>query len=55
MKPLLGCRDGDVEQVGYTINLNLPETADPEVFSAIFKAQGEPVEKIMRLEEAPRV
>ena len=25
-------------KVGYTINLNLPETADPEVFSAIFKA-----------------
>ena len=25
-------------RVGYTINLNLPETNDPEVFSAIFKA-----------------
>ena len=25
-------------KVGYTINLNLPETNDPEVFNAIFKA-----------------
>ena len=25
-------------RVGYTINLNLPETNDPEVFNAIFKA-----------------
>jgi len=25
-------------RVGYTINLNLPETKDPEVFNAIFKA-----------------
>ncbi len=25
-------------RVGYTINLNLPETSDPEVFNAIFKA-----------------
>jgi Family of unknown function (DUF5343) len=25
-------------RVGYTINLNLPETTDPEVFNAIFKA-----------------
>lgn len=25
-------------RVGYTINLNLPETNDPEVFTAIFKA-----------------
>ena len=24
-------------QVGYTINLNLPETSDPEVFNAIFR------------------
>lgn len=30
---------GNVElRVGYTINLNLPETKDPEVFNAIFKA-----------------
>ena len=30
---------GNVElTVGYTINLNLPETNDPEVFNAIFKA-----------------
>lgn len=30
---------GNVElRVGYTINLNLPETNDPEVFNAIFKA-----------------
>lgn len=29
----------DIElRVGYTINLNLPETKDPEVFNAIFKA-----------------
>ena len=29
----------DIElRVGYTINLNLPETTDPEVFNAIFKA-----------------
>ena len=29
----------DIElRVGYTINLNLPETNDPEVFDAIFKA-----------------
>lgn len=25
-------------RVGYTINLNLPETSDPEVFNAIFRA-----------------
>lgn len=25
-------------RIGYTINLNLPETTDPEVFNAIFKA-----------------
>ena len=25
-------------KVGYTINLNLPETSDPEVFNAIFKS-----------------
>lgn len=25
-------------RVGYTINLNLPETSDPEVFNAIFKS-----------------
>jgi hypothetical protein len=25
-------------QVGYTINLNLPETTNPEVFNAIFKS-----------------
>lgn len=25
-------------RVGYTINLNLPETSDPDVFNAIFKA-----------------
>ena len=25
-------------QVGYTINLNLPETSDPEVFNVIFRA-----------------
>ena len=24
--------------IGYNINLNLPETANPEVFNAIFKA-----------------
>ena len=30
---------GNVElKVGYTINLNLPETNDPEVFNSIFKA-----------------
>ncbi len=30
---------GNVElKVGYNINLNLPETNDPEVFNAIFKA-----------------
>ncbi|MBG6207653.1 hypothetical protein IWQ49_002309 [Labrenzia sp. EL_126] len=29
----------DVElRVGYTINLNLPETSDPEVFNAIFRS-----------------
>lgn len=32
-------RDDRVElRVGYTINLNLPETRDPEVFSAIFRS-----------------
>lgn len=31
--------DEEIElRVGYTINLNLPETTDPEVFNAIFKA-----------------
>ena len=30
--------DGVKLQVGYTINLNLPETSDPEVFNAIFRA-----------------
>ena len=25
-------------RLGYTINLNLPETSDPQVFNAIFKA-----------------
>jgi hypothetical protein len=31
--------DQDVKfRVGYTINLNLPETTNPEVFNAIFKA-----------------
>ena len=25
-------------KVGYTINLNLPETSDPKVFNAIFRA-----------------
>jgi hypothetical protein len=30
---------GNVElKVGYTINLNLPETTDPDVFNAIFKS-----------------
>jgi hypothetical protein len=34
-------RDGseDIQlRVGYTINLNLPETTNPEVFNAIFKS-----------------
>lgn len=31
--------NGQVDfRVGYTINLNLPETSDPEVFNAIFKS-----------------
>ncbi|MGF1475916.1 MAG: hypothetical protein ACFB6S_10165 [Geminicoccaceae bacterium] len=30
--------DGVDLRVGYTINLNLPETSDPEVFNAIFRA-----------------
>jgi hypothetical protein len=30
---------GNIEmRVGYTINLNLPETTNPEVFNAIFKS-----------------
>jgi hypothetical protein len=30
---------GNVElKVGYTINLNLPETTNPDVFNAIFKS-----------------
>lgn len=31
-------RDNIELRVGYTINLNLPETNDPEVFNAIFRA-----------------
>ena len=34
----VGNRDNIELRVGYTINLNLPETNDPEVFTAIFKA-----------------
>lgn len=30
--------DGVELSVGYTINLNLPETSDPEVFNAIFRS-----------------
>lgn len=31
-------RDGVEFRVGYTINLNLPETTNPDVFNAIFKS-----------------
>ena len=34
----MGKTDNVELRVGYTINLNLPETNDPEVFNAIFKA-----------------
>ena len=34
----LGDTNGVKLQVGYTINLNLPETSDPEVFNVIFRA-----------------
>jgi len=36
--PAIGASDNIDLRVGYTINLNLPETNDPEVFNAIFKA-----------------
>ena len=37
-KPGTAKRDTVELKVGYTVNLNLPETTDPEVFNAIFKA-----------------
>ena len=36
--PMIANTDNVELRVGYTINLNLPETNDPEVFNAIFKA-----------------
>ncbi len=37
--PLRAASSNDVQlRVGYTINLNLPETTNPEVFNAIFKS-----------------
>jgi hypothetical protein len=36
--PAIANADNVELRVGYTINLNLPETTDPEVFNAIFKA-----------------
>jgi len=36
--PQLTNTDNVELRVGYTINLNLPETNDPEIFNAIFKA-----------------
>lgn len=36
--PVIGARDDIDLRVAYTINLNLPETKDPDVFNAIFKA-----------------
>ena len=36
--PPIGTRDNVDLKVAYTINLNLPETKDPDVFNAIFKA-----------------
>lgn len=37
--------DGVELRVGYTINLNLPETSDPEVFNAIFRSLKENILK----------
>jgi hypothetical protein len=37
-RPLAAVQDNVDFKVGYTINLNLPETTDPEVFNAIFKS-----------------
>lgn len=36
--PAIANADNVELRVGYTINLNLPETTDPEVFNAIFRA-----------------